>query len=473
MCNRFRPFILGTLAVLLALLVVSCHSLTAPPGRDFPEVPRAYLSAPDGVPVPEEWWRAFNDEQLDRLMSRALGGNLSIEQASARLRQAEAVAVRSGAARFPQLSGNAAAGTRKVSSDRQGSVTTDSYSLGLAARYELDLWGRVASGRRSALHAMEASRLDRETAAMSVAAETADLYFLWQQLQLRLDILKNQLESGYTMLSVVEKRFESGQADALDVLQQRQRTTASETALPPVEAAVRSVEYALAVLTGEPPQTDLQLEVKPLPVLPPVPEAGLPSGLLIRRPDLQAAWERLAALDWNVSEARADRLPALTLTGSAAYEADHVNRLFENWAANLAAGLTAPLIDGGFRRAEVVRARAAADEQVASYRQFVLEALAEVEDALTAEHYQQLFYDALLRQWTSSILTAEEAFRRYTRGLESYFEALSAETLRQGLEVSVLQTKYDLIAGRVRLYRVLGGDWGTVLETHRPVSDSN
>jgi len=453
-------------ALVLLLLISACHSLTAPPERSRPELPAAYRSALDGVSGPDAWWLAFQDEQLDGLIGRALSGNLSIEQAAARLRQAEAVAVKSGAARFPRLTGQAQAGTRTVSSDAQGRVSTDSYSLGVAAGYEIDLWGRVASGRQSALHAMEAVRLDRETAAMTVAAETARLYFLWQQLQMKRQILQNQLEATYKMLSAIEKRFETARADALAVLLQRQRTAASEAALPPVEASIRTAEHALAVLIGVPPQQDLQLSVKPLPALPPVPESGLPAALLIRRPDLQAAWARLAAADWTVSAAQADRLPALTLTGTAAYQAESTARLFDNWAANLAAGLAAPLIDGGSRRAEVARTRAAADEKMAAYRHAVLESLAEVEDALTAERYQQEYVEAVDRQRAASALTADESFRRYTRGLESYFEALSAETVRQNLEVHVLQAKYDWIAGRVRLYRVLGGDWTSLLETH-------
>jgi outer membrane protein TolC len=269
------------------------------------------------------------------------------------------------------------------------------------------------------------------------------------------------------MLSVIERRFQTSSASALDVLQQRRYVAAVEANIPPVKASLAAAYNALAILTGVPPQTDLKLERDSLPGLSPRPEAGLPSDLLTRRPDLQAEWALLAAADWNVSAARASRMPTLTLTGSAAYQDDSVDDLFDNWARNLAAGLAAPLIDGGRLRAQVAMARAAADEQVAAYREAVITALGEVEDALSAETRQQEHLEALRRQLDATTLAAAEAFRRYTRGLETYYDALGEETSRQTLEVSVLQAKYELLSARVQLYRVLGGDWSDVLERYR------
>lgn len=450
------------------LLCVSCTSYQAPGQREAQEVPAAYQAEEvAGDPAPNEWWLAFNDEQLTGLMTRALKNNLSVEQASARLRQAEASAVKAGAARFPSLTGSAEGSSRSTYVAGQNRVTVDNWSLGLAASYEVDLWGRVASGRKAALRVADASRFDLQTVAMTMAGKLATTYFAWQQQQARLAILTQQLESNRKMLSVVEKRFETAQAGAVDVLQQRQRVAASEAALPPVQAAVSELEHALAILIGEPPQTDLNLKVQPFMELPPMPEAGLPTDLLVRRPDLRAAWARLEAADWNVRAAQADRLPAIRLTGSATTSAADTDALFDNWVLNLAAGLSAPLIDGGTRRAEAARTKAVADERVAAYRESVVEALGEVEDALNAGRHQQEYLVALRRQLAAARLTAEESFRRYTRGLNSYFEALSVEATRQGLEVSVLQAEYDLRVDRVQLYRVLGGDWISIVDTCR------
>jgi NodT family efflux transporter outer membrane factor (OMF) lipoprotein len=451
----------------LILLTASCTAWFGPDKRSAMDLPEAYRTASADAEQTSEWWKTFGDDQLNRLMGCALGGNLTIEQAAARLRQAKAAAVKSGADRFPAVTGSADAGTKYTHDDGNKTVTTDDYSLGLAASYELDLWGRVASTRRSALAGFDASRFNLETAAMTVSAQTASAYFQWLYLNRRLAVLEGQLETNRKMLSVVEKRFQTSNADALDVLQRRQQVVAAEAALSPVKAALDAVYNELAVLVGVPPQTDLELEVKPLPALPARPAAGLPADLLARRPDLQAEWALLAASDWNVSAARANRMPALALTGSAAYGSDSVDGLFDNWVMNLASGLAMPLIDGGTRRAEVARTRALADEQLAAYREAVLTALGEVENALSAESHQQDYFNTLRRQLAVAELTADEAFRRYTSGLETYFEALSLDTSRQTLEVSVLAAEYELLTDRVQLYRVLGGDWSRVLESYR------
>lgn len=462
-------------AAILALISAGCCSCTAwfaPAERPAMALPAAYRTASGGAEHAGEWWAAFGDDQLNRLEARALGGNFSIGQAAARLRQAQAVAVKSGAARFPSLTGSGGAKTA-VMRNGGSSATTDEFSLGLAAGYELDLWGRVASGRRAALRQLEAGRFHLQTAAMTVAAQTATAYFDWLYLHQRLAVLERQLETGRKMLSVVELRFQTSGADALDVLQRRQQVIAAEAALSPARAALETARNRLAVLIGVPPQTDLELEIKPPPSLPERPDAGLPADLLARRPDLQAQWALLEAADWNVSAARASRMPAITLSGSVSTVSEEPDRLFDNWIRNLAAGLAVPLIDGGARRAETARARAAADEELAAYREAVVSALGEVENALSSEIHQQEYCRALRRQLAAARQTADEAYRRYTRGLESYFEALSAETALQNLELGVLEAEARLLAGRVQLYRALGGDWVPVLETYRPADRPN
>lgn len=451
----------------------SCTSLYAPDMREPGELPAVYSTQSAGVALTNEWWKSFGDEQLNGLVAQALGGNLTIEQAEARLRQAMASATKSGADRFPELDGFADAETTKYEYDDADDKTTDGFDLGLSVSYELDLWGGVAAEHRSALESLKATGLDLQTAAMTVAGETANTYFTWQELQARKALLLSQLDARKKMLSSIEKRFQTAQADALDVLQQRENVAAAEAKIPPVNASLEATAHALAVLVGVPPQTDLKLEVESQTELPPHPASGLPADLLARRPDLAAAWARLAAADWDVTEAKANRLPTISLSGSAYYDEDTLDDLFDNWIMNLAAGLTVPLIDGGSLRAEQARTQAVVDETLAAYREEVLDALTEAEDALSAEKHQQEYVDAVQRQLTASAASAEESFRRYTRGLESYFEALSSEVSRQDLEITELGARYDLLADRVQVYRVLGGDWAAVLEKYRTTNDAS
>jgi multidrug efflux system outer membrane protein len=453
---------------LVVLLASACTTMFAPPDRPAAPLPSDYRAQPAEAATNQlsvvRWWESFEDAQLNALIERALGGNLSVAQAAARLRQAEATAVRSGAARFPEVAGEADVARSWAEGGPAGNTATDRFSLGVRASYEVDLWGRVAAGYRSALASMAASRLDVEAAGMSVASEVTLTYFAWLQQSLTLETLKAQLVANQKMASVITMRFRTAQADAVDFLQQRQRVAGSRAALPLARAQLDQLYNRLAILVGVPPQSDLEISVVKLPGLPAMPAAGVPSTLLEQRPDIRSAQHRLLSADWNVSVARANRLPALRLTGGAAYGADELSLLFDQWTANLAAGLVGPLIDGGARRAEVARTRAVVDERVAAYRETVLRALGEVDDALKAELERVRYTQLIQRQYAAAEQTADESLRRYTRGIESYFKTLDLETVRQNLQIGVLRAEYDLLAVRVRLYRALGGDWSGVAE---------
>ena len=452
----------GAVATGLLLMCSSC-ALTSSPEHEV-VLPEQYRQVVDGSELATDWWTAFGDDQLNALVATALTNNLSLEQADARLRQAQALAVKSGAARFPSLTGSGSGGTTQSGSQGGSTISTDEFKLGLNASYELDLWGRVASVHKATLSTVAATQYDLQTAAMTVSAETVRSYFLWQQLSGRLDLLNEQLDARNKMLSVINERFSTSQSDALDVLRQREQVAAAEAALPPVKDLLQSTGNAIAILTGRPPQADLGLEQKALPALPARPAAGLPADLLLMRPDLQAAWAEVESGDWDVRAARAARMPTISLTGSISTSDENVDDLFDSWVGNLLAGLTVPLIDGGSLRAEVRRTEAAADESIAAYQEAVYNALAEVENALSSENNQQVELAAITRQREFSEATADEAYRRYTRGLETYYDALSSRTTSQGQEINELIAQYDLVAARVQLCRVLGGDWKTFME---------
>ncbi|WFB37907.1 efflux transporter outer membrane subunit [Kiritimatiellota bacterium B12222] len=441
-----------------------------PPAEREQDVPQAYLQLESEGEWVDAWWTAFGDPQLDALIEKALQGNLTLEQADARLRQAEALAAQVGAARIPSVTGEAdASSTTRERSSSQGS--TDSYRLGLAASYEVDLWGRVSSSIQAADQSMVSTAYDLQTASLSVAAQTAAAYYTWQYYVALQELLQDQLDARKKILSVVEARFHTAQASATDVLQQRERVAGAEADLFPVKASLQSAAFSLSVLVGEAPQQDLKLVPKPFPGLPARPPLGVPADLLSRRPDIQAAWARLASADWDVNAAKANRLPTLRLTGGAAYENSSLDEIFDSWVANLAAGLTAPLIDGGRLKAEVALAQAFADERFAAYRQSVLDALTEVEDALQLEQRQQDYVEAVERQLAASSLATQAVYNRYVRGQNTFFEALVQSTAQQDLEVVVLQAHFELLGDRIQLYRALGGDWDFILQTYRETND--
>lgn len=461
--DRLRIPGLAALAA-TGLLLSSCTSMK-PEHESLLEdyTPEDFAAAAGTAPHPTQWWETFGSPQLNRLMEQAFSDSLTLEQAAARLQQAEATARKSGAAGKIQLDGRAASSSRYTST-ADGSFTDPSHSLGLYASYELDLWGKLRSTEKAALANWEGSKFDLQSAAMMLSAELAQTYVRWLAQKEALAVYESQLTSNRNILNAIERRYRTGQSTSLALLQQRQQLAAAEARIPPVRALIKASEHAMAVLTGKIPGADLGLAMEPLPELPSQPATGLPVTLLENRPDVQAARLQLESADWNVSAARAARLPSISLTGNITTSSEKVDALFEDWASNLAAGLLAPLLDGGLRQAEVDRTLAVSRERIAAYRLAVLEAIRETEDALSNERHQAEYVEALGKQYDAAQKSETESIRRYQRGVLPYLDTLAAIISRESLEITEVQARADLLVERIQLYRSLGGDWTFILE---------
>jgi multidrug efflux system outer membrane protein len=418
------------------------------------------------------WWETFGDPALNAFVAQVLADNPSVLEAWARLRQVEAEAAKTAAARWLTLDLEASGSvTEKDTGDNSGAgpgplmpgagSTSEYYSLGLTSSYEIDLWGRVRSLDRSARLAAEASEYDRQAAMLSLSAAAVETWYSLVAQREQITLLEAQLESNRTTLDLIEFRFSRSLATALDVFQQRQAVARVEAQVPLARARATVLEHQLALLLGRPPGAafDGPATGAPLPELADVPVAGLPADLLLARPDIRAGWARLESAGWGLSSARADRMPALRITARGEYGADSLADVFDNWFINLAGNLTAPIIDGGRRRAEVARSRALVDEQMAAYRQTVLTACQEVEDALARERYQVEHLASLDRQLDAAHQTHREAIERYRYGLIDYLPALTALATAQDLENSVIEQRLQYLLIRVGLHRALGGSW--------------
>lgn len=403
------------------------------------------------------WWTRFERPALNALIDTALTNNFNVLRAWARLDQAAALARRLGAAQVPHVDVEGS-GQRARTASSGEPVTSTAWSLGLAAAYEVDLWGRVAAVARAAGQDALAAREDVETAAMSVAAETAEGYLLLQQYTLTLALLEAQWKTSQDYTQLTEYRFAQGLSSALDVYQQRQQEGALYALMPGVESQRRTMLHALAVLVGRAPE-GFEVAADDLPGVPPMPELGLPADLLTRRPDVRAALARMRAADERAYAALADRLPALRLSAGIGYGAAPASTLFDNWVAQLAGNLVMPLIDGGQRRAEVERARAEAREDWLAAGQTVLTALKEVEDALVQEALQQETLRRLRDQLEAASLSLRHSRERYLNGLTEYLNVLLALDRLQALQRQEIAARRERLTYRVRLYRALGGDW--------------
>jgi len=450
-----------SLAVIL-VLVASCSPFK-PRARQSPagELPPAFSLYTAEFEPAKRWWKEFNDPELNALIIEMLSDNLTLKQAWARLNQVRALAVQAGAALYPDLTGTAGASyTRQRSGNgSRKTVSDDNYFLGGVSSYELDLWGRVRSGRKSAFLEASATREDVNAAAMTLAAEVAQRWvnIIAQRMQKRL--LEHQLQTNLTFLELIELRFHMAMVSVLDVYQQKQVVEDIKAEIPLVEAREQLLRHELALLLGKLPKTVLNISREELPKPIEIPATGLPADLLSSRPDLRAAGMRLWAADWQVAAARADRLPAINLTAQARYGEADADVLFDNWLLSLAGNLTAPIFDGKRRAAEVDRSLAVVDEKLSAYRQTVLTAIKEVEDALVNETKQREHINGLEKVTATARKALKEAGNRYRKGLNDYLPVLTQLLTVQGLERELIQKQANLLGARISLYRALGGTW--------------
>jgi outer membrane protein, multidrug efflux system len=445
-------------------VIVGCASNPDPHSAPT-EVPDSFATTPSASTQHVNttgWWHDFGDPVLDTLVARALSDNFDLKAAWARYRQSIAIADQVGSARLPQVTASASTGRSKIISYFTGTPkaqTSDQFGLSLGAQYEVDVWGRLADLDQAATLESAAGREDAASLAMSIAAFTVETWrgLIAQTEQLRL--LQSQVSADSTYLVLVELRFASGLASAVDVYQQRRQSLATQTEIPPTEASITVLRHQLAVLTGQQPTSLNSLDVSGNLTLPPLPETGLPVEMLDARPDVRAAWLRLRASDHRVAAAAKDRLPAVRLSGSLGLSATELSTLFDDWVYGISAGVVAPLFDGGRRRAAVRQQRAAVDAALAMLGSTMLTALREVEDALVRENRQREYVVRLDEQVEVTERLLEEAIVRYREGLSDYLPVLNSVQALHRLQRAQIGARAQLSSYRVQLHRALGGTW--------------
>ncbi len=413
--------------------------------------------------VEHAWWQYFERAELSDLIEGALTNNLSLMQYEARLRQAAALARSYAADRLPSLAAEAEASVSERSAlgddgMRKESVS-ESYSLGLAASYELDVWGRLRAAHRSKVLDAAASSYDYQAAAITLSAEMAATYMELMSTRETLDLLRRQHQTAQHTLELTRRRLANAQADALDVLQQEEALLEIDMLLPPVLAREKLLLGELAVLSGYDHSRPLSIRSRELPQMNPLPEIGMDVGRLEARPDILAAWSELVSDEWGVSRARAARLPALSISSSASYSGETLPELLDNWLLNLAGNLTAPLFQGGAKKAEVVRTGAIRDESLAAYKETVAEALLEIYEAVVQEAASQRELDMLSNRLTLASEVRKRALDRYRSGQEAYLQVLTAAYKEDGLRRTKVTSEYERLLYRIQLCRALGGIW--------------
>ncbi len=420
-------------------------------------------AAPSDADLLSGWWRTLNDPTLSELIERAALSNLDLELARARLREARARRGVSAADRFPtvDLSGNA--NSSRSDPDAGAAISTELYSVGFDARWELDIFG----GKRRALEAadaqLQASEEDLRDVTVSLLAEVALNYVDARAFQTRIAIAEKNLALLQESYDIVRWRTDAGLTTELDVEQALFNLEQTRAALPLLRSGLVQSRNRLAALLGQPPGSlDQQLATPaPIPLAPRGVAVGVPADMLRRRPDVRRAERQLAAQTAQVGVATAARYPNFTLSGAIGLNASSPGNLVSapTQLASVGANLAATIFDAGRLRQNVEIQNALQEQAFVSYQSTVLTALEDAENALTAFAQEQSRRESLVKAAAAAERAAELASNQYTSGLVDFQVVLIAQRSAISLEDQVAGSQAEIAANLIRVYKALGGGW--------------
>lgn len=425
-------------------------------------------SAPSDQVAKGEWWSAFQNDELSALAKEALDANQTIKVAIARLEQARQAAALEIATEFPTLSTAPSAERQRLSGNRPssgnvritGAVSQSNFTLPFVTSYEADLFGQRRRSIEASRASYQASAADLENVRLLITSELAGDYFTLRQLDSELNILNRTVETLQKGLQLVESRHAGGLASGLDVAQEETLLNTTKTQAVLLQQERKQVEDAIAVLLGK-PAPDFHLAPKELSAEPPALDAGLPSDLLERRPDIAEAERQMVVANAQVGIARSAYFPSLNLFANGGWQAVDVAKLLNVQSTIWAVGANAAeaIFTGGSRRAQTQFAKAGYDASVASYRDTVLNAFREVQDDVTgllvldqAFHSQEKAVDSARR-------TVDIATSRYVGGLVSYLDVVNAQQNLLNNEQELAVIRGQRLVTSVLLVKALGGGW--------------
>jgi outer membrane protein, multidrug efflux system len=462
-----------------AALLAACKTVGPDYADPKVEVPPTFSEATTAAAPADlsRWWTAFDDPLLAKLVETALARNLDLEQAVSRIREARQREIIAGAGDDPQVAAQAQANRSRISenaiplppgSGPPGSpfgflgAEFNTFRLGLDASWEIDLFGGTRRAVEAARARTEAAEYTAEDLRVSLAAEVARNYLTLRSAQLRQVIAQREFERQGQVLAIATSKADAGFTSRLEAEQQAAQRRLSSAKIPALVAQQKSHIHALGVLTGQAPG-ELERELSypaPLPQAAP-PPPGVPSQLLRRRPDVRAAERKVAAATADIGVATADLYPRFSLTAQPAMVSNELGDLLD-WGSrsySIGAGLLWPLLNGGTVRANIAAADERQTQALLAYRQQILRALQDVEDALsrfTAD-------EARLAELQAAVRSAREARiiagYRYRGGVADYTPVLLAEQQQIAAEDELAQAELARAQDVVALVKALGGGW--------------
>ncbi|MCW2019623.1 UNVERIFIED_ORG: NodT family efflux transporter outer membrane factor (OMF) lipoprotein [Bradyrhizobium japonicum] len=448
--------------------------------QDLPDpaldVPTQYKYAGKGDTPPSlDWWRGFRSAELTQLIEEAQTVNLDIAAAVSRIVQADAQARQAGAALLPSVSTGGSETYSRTSGSSSSGLTNGgrevvNYSASLSASYQLDFWGQNRDALQTAEETANANRFDRDVVALTTLASVANAYFQVLTSQDRLRTSQRNIASAQRILDAVKERRKAGTGTDLDVAQQESVVANQKALVPPLRQTLDQNVNALAVLVSRPPESVRVLGGSLDRIAIPRVTPGLPSELLTQRPDIRRQEAQLASATANIGNARAQFFPTIQLTGNGGYQSSALVSLFQPHAAffQLVGSATQPIFDGGKILGNFEFAKARQDELLQTYRKTIVQAFADVDNALFSIKQTTIKLQLQRDVVTASRRAFDLSEQQLRAGTADIVTVLNTQLTLFQAEDALSQAQLARLLAIVSLYQALGGGWEPRME--KPVN---
>jgi NodT family efflux transporter outer membrane factor (OMF) lipoprotein len=458
------------LIILLLLVPVGCTAVGPEYTRPELDLPPEWNQAADWDVIPDQatvrqWWLVFEDSVLTTLIEQAAEQNLDLQIAVARLDEARARLRMTAGDYLPTLDaqGSVTRQESRPSALDPGGTTDTYYAAGMVAGWELDLFGRIRRSVQASAADYQASREERTNVMISMYSQLASTYVDIRTLQTRLHTAQANIRSQKEILSLTKSRYKHGLATGLDVAQAEMILANTRAAIPPLRIELQQSMNAMDVLLGSQPGTARQfLDAQgSIPLPPESVGTGVPVDILRQRPDIRRAERELAAQTARIGMAEAQLYPRLSLTGSFDYTAADLDDLFTSTARAFLFGPTLSwnIFNAGKTRARIEMEEARAEQALLAYRLTVLQALSEVESAMTGYREQKKRLDSLHNAVLATRKSLHMAEKLYKDGLADFQNVLDAQRSLYSAEDQMDTAKGNAALFMITLYKALGGGW--------------
>jgi len=408
-----------------------------------------------------DWWKDFKNEALNKIIEKSLKNNFTIKSAYNRLNQSKAIAKVGGSTRYPHVNGSLTGSRVDTKIKGFPSTNTNQFSVGLSVSYEIDFLGRQKNQVEALDYDVLSTKEDISIAMISIASQITSTWYQLYELHKHLIILSEQLKLKKKDSAFVKTQFKNGQIPINTLWQKQQVVLLGSDELLKIKSNISLLENSMSVLTGRAPGSYHFKFVDGPHFLPLLPKIGIPLDLIQSRPDIRKAYFNLLAADKRIGVAIKDRFPKLSLSASGDSSEEKVSKLFQNWISSLAGNLLAPLIDGGRRKAQVIKEKASYRLLLNQYGDTVINAIREVEDAMILERSKTLLHKSILTQVElakkMSLIARNKHLSNQINLTAYYLAKINYSDSMRRLWVS----QRESIEIRINLYKALASTWSS------------